>query len=177
MWQILRRVGFAGTDASQVRLRLTCDANPAEDIEFPGDCLVTMASACVRNGRFTTSVGAVGMLSVASEVVAPALQTGTTASAVSGAQKGFTSTWKLCLRWYPSMRRRLLLLPEAARQNEAIATLAKDDSDMLFIILRHVQAMRSVIKKVSYPHSSCARAGLFHDRIPAGLTTTVHGRT
>lgn len=143
---MLWRVGFTGADASQVKLRLTCEADPAEDIQFTSDSQVTMASSCVKHGRFTTSVGAVGVLSIASEVQAPQLQTGTTSSAVSQAEKAFTSTWRLCLRWYLSMRRKILLLP--ARQIEPIATLAKDDPDVLFIFLRHIQAMRLVIKKV-----------------------------
>lgn len=141
--QILHAAGAPSGPPSDIELNLKCEVNPAEDIEFNAAELLTMVETCVTHGKFSTAVGRVVLLSLASE--APRKAATTTASR---ADKGFTSHWKICLRWCPALRKNLLRLPEAERSAVVIAECASEEADSQFILLKHVSAMRKLSQRV-----------------------------
>lgn len=141
--QILKGVGAPTDDLSKVQVKLTCEKDPEECIEICADDLIAMVAMCVSDGRFSTGVGPTVLLTVAGEQPGQPV-----ASSVSKASKGYSSHWKVCLRWCPAMRRVLLRLPECLRTGAVLSDCMQEDTDSMFFLLKHVSGLRAVVKQV-----------------------------
>lgn len=153
--QMLKALEAPDAPWSDIDLKLTSDANPTEDLEITADDILSLTATCVKSGVFSTSLGRVVVLSLAT---GPPRRTAPTT--VSRAEKGFTSHWKVCLRWCSAMRKVLLQLPEELRGDGTVAECCAERIDTQFILKKHITGLNKAVNKVCFSDLVCGRAGV-----------------
>lgn len=142
---IMRDLGADAHDPATTEVRLMNSEDHNQVLHVTGEELLILAGVCIETGEWTTGLGPVATVSLAS----PAAKEGA-ASGVSKSSRGshYTSHWKICLRWCCNMRALLMTLPDEYRVGSAMAELADVRMNNMFIIQKHVSALHKAVVKV-----------------------------
>ena len=156
---ILKDIGAVAGHPGEVTVRLMGDEDPSQDLEITGDEILVLAEECIRSGGWSTGIGPVARVALAS----PAAKEGAASrSAVSNAslRGDYCSPWRVCLRWTSEMREMVMRLPAACHADKGMSELMDSDMDTMFIIKQHVTALEDATAKVCRPaavHKWCCR--------------------
>lgn len=151
---ILCDIGVRAEDPGAVKVRMTSVDDPSQGLDISADEIMVLAEQCVLTGRWTTGIGAVAKVALASPADKEAADT--TVSKTSRG-KEYSSHWKVCLRWCAEMRTQLLTLPAPLRVAKGMAELANEDMEGMFILKMHITALEEAMSKVCGSAGACTK--------------------